>query len=225
MGCTIPDILVNNQICDCPWTCADEAPQQEDYVALADSDFRFQVFRWNCDLVNWLMGMFWQCRKYNFVECVAVILPSCHMLSCFISYDLPLSITHYFLIFSESPYKPPSTSSTRTRRGGSCLRIYYKTFLIYRACMRRAPARPVRACFVRSCCTDVVQEHDLRAAPVQCNSKRRRSSHFTLRSSHPALRTSHLHFALDTSSHLNHVSSSYLISALLISSHLFSHVI
>ena len=51
MGCTIPDILVNNQICDCPWTCADEAPQQEDYVALADSDFRFQVFPVNCDLV------------------------------------------------------------------------------------------------------------------------------------------------------------------------------
>ena len=88
--------------------------------------------------------------------------------------------------------------------------------------MRRAPARPVRACFVRSCCTDVVQEHDLRAAPVQCNSKRRRSSHFTLRSSHPALRTSHLHFALDTSSHLKscelflpHLRSSHLIPSLL----------
>ena len=41
----------------------------------------------------------------------------------------------------------PSTSSTRTRRGGSCLKdIYiYKTFLIYRTCMRRAPAKPVRA--------------------------------------------------------------------------------
>ena len=30
--------------------------------------------------------------------------------------------------------------------------------------MRRAPARPVRACFVRSCCGVVVQEHDLRAS-------------------------------------------------------------
>ena len=38
-----------------------------------------------------------------------------------------------------------------------------------RTCMRRAPARPVRACFVRSCCSVVVQEHDLRASPVQCN--------------------------------------------------------
>ena len=35
--------------------------------------------------------------------------------------------------------------------------------------MRSAPARPVRACFVRSCCSVAVQEHDLRASPVQCN--------------------------------------------------------
>ena len=75
--------------------------------------------------------------------------------------------------------------------------------------MRRVPARPVRACFVRSCCTDVVQEHDLRATPVQCNAKRRLSSHFTLHSSH---------FTLHTSSHLRscelfspHLSSSHLI--------------
>ena len=39
-------------------------------------------------------------------------------------------------------------SSTRTRRGGSCLRDIYKTFLIYRTCMRRAPAKPVRACIL-----------------------------------------------------------------------------
>jgi len=88
--------------------------------------------------------------------------------------------------------------------------------------MRRAPARPVRACFVRSCCTDVVQEHDLRATPVQRNAKRRLSSHFTLRSSHPALHTSHLHFTLHTSSHRKKcelfapcLTSSYLIPSLL----------
>ena len=34
---------------------------------------------------------------------------------------------------------------------------YYKG-----TCMRSAPARPVRACFVRSCCNVVVQKHDLR---------------------------------------------------------------
>jgi len=63
-----------------------------------------------------------------------------------------------------------------------------------RTCMRCAPARPVRACFVRSCCSVAVQEHDLRATPVQCNVKQALSSHFTLHSSHPTLHTSHLHF-------------------------------
>ena len=88
--------------------------------------------------------------------------------------------------------------------------------------MRRAPARPVRACFVRSCCSVVLQEHDLRATPVQCNAKQTLSSHFTLHSSHPSLHTSHLHFALDTSPHLKscelfspHLSSSHLIPSLL----------
>ena len=42
------------------------------------------------------------------------------------------------------------TSSTRTRRGGSCLKDIYNTFLIYRTCMRRAPAKPVRACTLRN---------------------------------------------------------------------------
>ena len=84
--------------------------------------------------------------------------------------------------------------------------------------MRRAPARPVRACFVRSCCTDVVQEHDLRTTPAQCNAKRTLSSHFTVHSS-PCTSHSTLHLTS------NHVSSSHLISALLISPHLISHVI
>ena len=44
------------------------------------------------------------------------------------------------------------TSSTRTRRGGSCLKDIYKTFLVYRTCMRLAPAKPVRACTLRNWC-------------------------------------------------------------------------
>ena len=44
VGCTIPDILVNNSVCNCPWTCADEAPQQV-------SSFDGQVYPVNCDLV------------------------------------------------------------------------------------------------------------------------------------------------------------------------------
>ena len=132
------------------------------------------------------------------------------------THDIYIYIIMYIHIYDIIPVLPA--------RGGAeiVLGIYYKTFLIYRTCMRRAPARPVRACFVRSCCTDVVQEHDLRATPVQCNAKRRLSSHFTLRSSHPALRTSHLYFALDISSHLKscelfspHLSSSHLTPSIL----------
>ena len=63
-----------------------------------------------------------------------------------------------------------------------------------RTCMRRAPARPLRAWFVRSCCSVVVQEHDLRATPAQCNAKQTLSSHVALHSSHPTLHTSRLHF-------------------------------
>ena len=77
--------------------------------------------------------------------------------------------------------------------------------------MRRAPTRPVRACFVRTCCTVAVHEHDLRATPV-----RTFFSHFTVHASHPALHTSHLHFTLDTSSHLK---SCELFSPHLASSH------
>ena len=115
-------------------------------------------------------------------------------------------------------------------RGGAevaYIGLYCKTFFIYRTCIRRAPARPVRACFVRSCCAVVVQEHDLRTTPAQCNSKRRLSSYFTLRSSHPALRTSH--FTLHTSSHrisswlfAPHLASSQLFSSHPISSHMSS---
>ena len=83
--------------------------------------------------------------------------------------------------------------------------------------MRRAPARPVRACFVRRCCSVVVQEHDPHATPVQCNVKQT-----LFHTSHCTLHTSHLHFALDTSSHLKscelfspHLSSSHLIPSLL----------
>ena len=49
-------------------------------------------------------------------------------------------------------YQILNTSSTRTRRGGSCLKDIYETFLIYRTCMRRAPAKPVRACTLRKLC-------------------------------------------------------------------------
>ena len=76
------------------------------------------------------------------------------------------------------------TSSTRTRRGGSCLKDIYKTFLIYRTCMRRAPAKPVRACTLRNWC---LVSHVTFQAPL-------RTSHFSLHSSH-----STTHFTVHTS--------------------------
>ena len=85
------------------------------------------------------------------------------------------------------------TSSARTRRGGSCLRDILQTFLIYRHCMRRAPARPVRACILRKWCP---VSHITFEAPL-------RTSHFSLHSSHSTLHTPHFtlhtpHFTLRT---------------------------
>ena len=88
------------------------------------------------------------------------------------------------------------TSSTRTRRGGSCLKDIYKTFLIYRTCMRRAPAKPVRACTLRKWCP---VSHVTFEAPL-------RTSHFSPHSSHSSHSTLHTarfplhtpHFTLHT---------------------------
>ena len=86
--------------------------------------------------------------------------------------------------------------------------------LIYRTCTHSAPARPLRARFVRVCCIVAFQEHALRVTLVQCNSKQPLSSHVTLRSSRPALHSSHP--ALHTPQFISS------LSALLISSPLFS---
>ena len=94
------------------------------------------------------------------------------------------------------------TSSTRTRRGGSCLKDIYKTFLIYRTCMRRAPAKPVRACTLRKWCP---VSHVTFEAPL-------RPSHFSLHSSHSTLHTSH--FTLHTSHFTLHSSQSTLHTSL-----------
>ena len=117
------------------------------------------------------------------------------------------------------------TSSTRTRRGGRCLRFDDKTFFIYRTCVRRA----VRPCFVRTCCAVASRERDRCATTLARNIKRTFSSHFTLHSSHHALHASHLHFTLHSSSHLKssdflapHVTSSDLFSFHPIPSHMSS---
>ena len=93
-------------------------------------------------------------------------------------------------------------------RGGAevALKIYiYKTFLIYRTCMRRAPAKPVRACTLRKLCP---VSHVTFEAPL-------RPSHFSLHSSHSTLHTSHFtlhtsHFTLHSSQSTLHTSHSTL---------------
>ena len=116
-----------------------------------------------------------------------------------------------------------NTSSTRTRQGGSCLKdinIYiYKNFLIYRTCMRRAPAKPVRACTLRNWClvSHVTFEAPLRSLHFALHTSHctlrtphftLHTPHFTLHSSHSTLRTSH--FTLHSSHSTLHTSHSAL---------------
>ena len=108
------------------------------------------------------------------------------------------------------------TSSTRTRRGGSCLKDIYKTFLIYRTCMRRAPAKPVRACTLRNWC---LVSHVTFKAPRHTAHFTLHTPHFTLRTALFALHTSQFtlhspHFTLLTSHFTVHTSHSTLHTAL-----------
>ena len=125
-------------------------------------------------------------------------------------------------------------SSTRTRRGGSCLGFGYKTFIIYITLMHRAPARPVRACvlcanLLHGCCPRTSKNMTC-ARP---HGKTTPSEHF-LHTSHCTLHTPHFMLHTCTSHSTLHLisnniwfllASCHLISALLISSHPFSHVI
>ena len=71
------------------------------------------------------------------------------------------------------------------------LGLYYNTFLIYRTCMRRAPARPV---FFWNCCA-AVQEHDLRGAWPRCNAQSTSQYYFVLlQSLHKAWPSTTLHY-------------------------------
>ena len=100
------------------------------------------------------------------------------------------------------------TSSTRTRRGGSCLKDIYKTFLIYRTCMHRAPAKPVRACTLRNWClvSHVTFEAPLHTSHLTVFTLH--TTHFTLHSSHCTLPTANS--TLHTSQSTLHTSHSTL---------------
>ena len=128
----------------------------------------------------------------------------------------------------------------------------YKTFLIYRTCMRRAPAKPVPACILRnmshlkihfalhtSHCTHHTSHFTLHTSHFALHSSHStlHSPHFslltaffTLHTSHFTLHTSHCtlhapHFTLHSSHSTLHLIWALLTLSQLISSHLiFSHM-
>ena len=127
-----------------------------------------------------------------------------------------MSIYHIYIYIMSIYHIYIYTSSTRTRWGGSCLKDIYKTFLIYRTCMRRAPAKPVRACTLRNWCR--VSHVTLEAS--------RHTSHLTVFTLHTALFTPHTsHCTLHTPHFISsELFSPYPSSALLISSLLMCHL-
>ena len=125
-------------------------------------------------------------------------------------------------------------------------------FLIYRTCMRRAPAKPVRACTLRNWCpvshvtfeaprhTSHLTVFTLHTALFTLHTphftlhslRTPHSSHFTLHSSHSTLHTSHCalhspHFTLHSSHSKRHTSQSTLHTALFLphTSHCTLHLI
>ena len=161
-----------------------------------------------------------------------------HSFAHFINYS-PKSMAYHLSFF---------TSSTRTRRGGSCLKNIYKAFLIYRTCMRRAPAKPC----VRALCESGVLFHmshlklhfalhsprfTLPTAlfPLHTPHFTLHSPHFTLHTWNFTVHTSHFsllfhipHFTLHSSRPTLHTALftrhtlSHLSSSHLIPSHFFS---
>ena len=113
-------------------------------------------------------------------------------------------------------------------RGGAEVALgIYKTFLIYRTCMRRAPAKPVRACILRKWCP---VSHVTFEAPLRTSHFSLHSSHSTLHTPHFALHTSHCtlpapHFTLHTPHFTLHTSQSTLHTShfSLLSSHSTLH--
>ena len=106
-------------------------------------------------------------------------------------------------------------------RGGAEVALgIYKSFLIYRTCMRRVAAKSVRACILRKWCP---VSHVTFEAPL-------RTSHFSLHSSPSTLHTSHCtlptpRFTLHTP-HFTHHTSHFAVHTShfsLLTSHCFLH--
>ena len=164
-----------------------------------------QQSTWNpskCRICGWFASWKWWIFQEGSTGCSMHFCSCLEVLNCLTPANLGIDT-----VLNPLPVVPA--------RGGAeiVLGIYSKTFLIELACAVRQPGPCVRmrACFVRSCCNVVVQEHDLRTTPAQCNAKQTLSSHFTLHSSHFTLALRTRHFV-----------SSQIMWALLTSSQLFS---
>ena len=212
---------------------------------------------------GWWFQLFWKIWKSN-----GIIVPNIWKNKIHVPNHQPVAISWYWVVIPgiaiislgyntiaipiDTRWCPPviswfiipltidiSTSSTRTRRGGSCLKDIYKTFLIYRTCMRRAPAKPVRAL-----CESGVLFHmshlklhfTLHASHSTLHTPHFslhtalfpiHTSHFTLPTAHSTLHTSHStlhtsHSTLHTALFTPHTSHCTLHTPHLISSELFS---
>ena len=110
------------------------------------------------------------------------------------------------------------TSSTRTRRGGSCLRVILEVFYLqnlHPPCAGQAPARVLCANLLHCCCPRTGPARGPGAMQRQANTFfTGHTSHCTLHTPHSTLHTCTSHSTV----HLNssHLSSSHLISSLLI---------
>ena len=155
---------------------------------------------------------------------------------CYIIYHISYIIYHIsYIIYLSLPIWICMNLPLVPAGGGAevAFRFDYKTFVIYRTCMRRAPTR----CWSKRACelAAVLLSKNMTCALSRCNAtpseRFLHTSHCTFHSPHFTLHTSHSTIHL-ISSHLISsriiwflLTSCHLISALLISSHPFSHVI
>ena len=118
---------------------------------------QYPVVEW----VKWLNDGFFlpRCSMMHWYKPLILSLKLCFNM-WFNVYVIPCYTV--FSILSGNTIKHYQTLPVVSARGGAevALGVDYKTFSIYRTCMRRDPARPVLACFVRTCCTVVVNDHE-----------------------------------------------------------------
>ena len=168
---------------------------------------------------NFVPFFFPKIISFCFEACVSAPFAGAYWIAIFVFNNQPkLWISHNLIPFHPKQETPKDSGNPR---GGAevALRIY-KNFLIYRTCMRRAPAKPVLACTLRKLCP---VSHVPCEAPLRTSHSTLHFSHCTLRTPHFTLHTSHStlhssHSKLHTSHSTLHTSQSTLLTC-----HCFLH--